>query len=153
MVVNTKCFGEVNITEDKIVTFEHGLFGFESFTKYTILYDNESETEQRISWLQSVEEPSLALPIISPLLVEENYSPSVAHELLESLDELNENNTVMFLVVTVPSDLTKMTANQKAPIIINADTRKGAQVIVDNPEYRVKYNIYEIFTKKEGAAC
>ena len=47
-----------------------------------------------------------------------------------------------------------MTANLKAPIVINADTRKGCQVIVENHDYKVKYPVYERFAKakqeKEG---
>ena len=36
-----------------------------------------------------------------------------------------------------------MSANLKAPLIINADTKKGCQIIAENPDYVVKYNIYE----------
>ena len=58
-----------------------------------------------------------------------------------------EENTAIFLTLTVPSDITKMTTNLKAPIIINADTKKGCQVIAENPEYVVKYNIYDVIQK------
>ena len=44
-----------------------------------------------------------------------------------------------------------MTANLKAQIIINADTRKGAQVVVENEEYEIKYRIYDILKGKKEA--
>lgn len=61
----------------------------------------------------------------------------------------------MLVVLTVPSDLTKMTANLKAPLVINTDTRKGCQIIVNNEEYQVRYNVYDYVQslKKEEGKC
>lgn len=105
------------------------MFGFEEYKKYTILYDSEKEGKANVSWFQSVEEPGLAFPVINPLVVKEDYNPVVEDELLKGLGEITEENIVILLLLTVPQDATQMTANLKAPIIINADTRKGAQVV------------------------
>lgn len=145
MVINTKCFGEVNIADEKIITFESGLLGFEEYKKFTILYDVESK-EDAISWLQSIDEPSLALPIISPMIVKPDYNPVVEDSLLESLGTITEENMAIFFIMTVPSDLTLMSANLKAPVLINADSKKGIQVIVENQDYPVKYKIHDLFT-------
>jgi len=56
----------------------------------------------------------------------------------------------VFCTVTVPEDLTKMTINLKAPIIVNADTLKGVQLIADNEDYAVKYPIYHILKERQG---
>jgi flagellar assembly factor FliW len=148
MLIKTRCFGEINLDENKIVTFESGLMGFEQYKKFTILYNVEDE-KSKISWLQSVDEPSLALPIITPGIVKEDYNPTVEDEVLKPLGELTEDNLVVFLILTVPSDIKKTTANLKAPIIINADTRKGCQIIVENSDYVVKYNVYEIMKERK----
>ena len=34
MLIKTKCFGEVDITEDKVITFEEGLMGFEEYKRF-----------------------------------------------------------------------------------------------------------------------
>lgn len=148
MVIQTKCFGEVDIADEKIITFDRGIPGFEEYKKYTILYDVESK-EDKISWLQSTEEPGLAFPIISPLLVKPDYNPVVEDTLLEPLGSINEENMAIFLIMTVPSDLTQMSVNLKAPIVINADLKKGLQVIVENADYPVKYKIYDLFAVKD----
>ena len=147
MLVNTRYFGEVDLDDDKILTFDEGLIGFESLKRFTLLYDNEGGTENPITWLQSLDEPAVALPVISPFCVMADYNPLVEDEVLLPLGELNEENTAIFLTLTVPSDLTKMTTNLKAPIVINAETKKGCQVIAENPEYVVKYNIYDVIQK------
>lgn len=143
MLVKTKYFGEVDLSEDKILNFEHGLMGFEQYKKYTILFDSEKEQENTIMWLQSVELQGLALPVINPLIVKPDYSPKVSDELLRPLGELNDENICMLLTMTVSSDVKKTTTNLKAPIIINSDTRMGCQIIAENADYEVKYNVYD----------
>lgn len=148
MLVKTKFFGEVDLPEEKILTFDRGIIGLPDYKRYTILYDCEKE-ETNISWLQSVEEPTLALPVIKPWLVKQDYNPTVEDELLNSLGELTEENLVILLTMTVPSNIKEMTVNLKAPIVINADTRKGTQIIVENQDYEVKYKVYGILSQKQ----
>ena len=150
MLVQTKFFGEIDLPEEKIVTLERGLIGLEQYKKYTILYDCEKE-EANISWFQSVEEPTLALPVIKPWLVKEDYDPVVEDELLTGLGDLTEENLVILLTMTVPEDIKQMSVNSMAPIIINADTRKGTQIVVENADYEVKYKIYDILQAKKEA--
>ncbi len=153
MLVKTKHFGEIDLTEDKILTFENGIMGFEDHKKYTILYDSSAETRPAVSWLQCCDIPELALPVVSPLVVKDDYNPIVEDELLKSLGNLTDDNLVILLTLTVPSDKTKMSVNLKAPIIINADNRMGAQVVAENPDYEIKFKIYEILkASKEGRA-
>lgn len=147
MLIQTKHFGEIDLDENKVITFENGILGFEDFKRYTILYDSETEERSPISWLQSLDEVTLALPVISPLIISPEYNPTVDDELIAPLGELTEENLVLFVTLTVPSDITKVTSNLKAPIIINSDTKKGCQVIAENPEYEVKHNVYTSFMK------
>lgn len=149
MLVRTKYFGDVDLSDDKIITFNDGIMGFEECKKYTIIYDLDSSDEPKISWLQSVDRKELALPIINPFVVDEAYNPIVEDEMLKPLGELTEENTIIFLALTVPKDVKKMSANMKAPFIINCDTRKGCQIIVENQDYQVKNFIYEKLQKQE----
>lgn len=153
MLIKTRYFGEIDLGEEKIITFENGLIGFEKYTTFTLLYDSDKKEETDLMWLQSIQEESLAFPVINPFNVKPDYNPAVEEELLSSLGELNDDNICVLLTVTVPSDIKKTAANLKAPLIINSDTRKGCQLIVDNKEYSVKYNLYEAMQeakKKRG---
>lgn len=147
MLVKTKYFGEIDLSEDKILEFENGIMGFEQYRKYTILYDNEEEKKGTIMWFQSVEEPALALPVINPLYIKKDYNPEVSEELLQPLGEINEENLCILLILTVPRNVKHTTANLKAPLIVNAETRKGCQAIAENADYEVKYNVYEAIQK------
>lgn len=150
MLIQTKYFGDIELGEDKIITFEQGLFGFEQYKKYTILYDVEAGEEHTFSWLQCAECKELALPVVNPLTIVDDYNPLINDELLSGLGDINDDNLVVLLTMTVPKDLTKMTSNLKAPIIINADTRQGAQIVVENQDYEIRYNVYDAIQRKKG---
>ena len=152
MKAETKWFGVIDIEDEKILTFDKGIIGFEDFKKYTIIFDSEDGDDASIMWLQSMDEPSLALPVMKPEYVYPKYDPIVEDEIVKALGKDVQNaNLLVLCTLTVPSDLTKMTCNLKAPVIINADTLKGVQVIADNDDYQVRYPIYDILSAaKEG---
>ncbi len=157
MLIKTKHFGEIDLDENKIIHFDGGILGFEEFKDYTILFDNEDGEQPNISWLQSIDEPSLSIPIVSPFLIKEDYNPEIEDEYLKSLDKLTDTNLIVMVSITVPSDVSKISANLKAPFIFNSDTRKGVQVIVENSDYEVKNYFYDkldsIKAKKGANVC
>ena len=89
------------------------------------------------------------MPVMDPLLVCPEYNPEVDDELLKNIGELQPDDTLILVTVTVPKDLTKMSVNLRGPIVINAAEKKATQVIVDGDEYPVKYPIYDLFNKKK----
>ena len=150
MIVSTKNFGEIEIEDDKIITFQGGIVGFPNLTSFALLHDEERGEAAGIHWLQSLEEPGFAMPVMDPLAVVPEYNPEVEDELLKPLGEVDPKNMLVMVTVTVPSDLTKMSVNLQGPLIINADTRKGCQVIVDGEQYKVKFPVYEILQAKKA---
>lgn len=151
MLVKTKHFGEIDLEESKVICFENGILGFEDYKKYTILFDEEGEDRPDISWLQSLDEAALAIPVVNPFLVKPDYDPKVEDELLKPLGEMSEENILVLVSITVPAQIELISANLRAPFVINSDTRKGAQVIVENADYEIKYRFYEqLMSNKEA---
>lgn len=152
MQVNTKLFGEIEIEEDKIICFENGIIGFPDCRRFTLIFDETEEGKHKnISWLQSLDEPAFALPVMNPLLVKEDYNPQVEHELLKTLGNLTTENTYVLVTVTVPGDIKKLSVNLKAPIIVNTDDLKAEQLIIDD-SLPVKYMIYDILQSRKEKA-
>lgn len=152
MKVNTRLFGEIEIEKEKIICFENGIIGFPDCKQFTLIFDETEDGERKnISWLQSLDEPSFALPVMDPLLVKDDYNPQVEYELLKGLGKLTEENTYVLVTVTVPSDIKKLSVNLKAPIVINVDELKAEQIIVEDG-FPVKYMIYDILQNKKKKA-
>ncbi len=139
MKINTRYFGEIEIGKEKIIHFENGLFGFEQYKDYTILFDVDSEEEPFFSWLQCVTAQDLAFPVVNPLKVQSDYDPIVEDELLTSLGDMGEDDLLVLLLATVPQDVKKTSVNMKAPLVINAGTRQGIQIVAENADYEIKH--------------
>ena len=153
MEVSTRLFGKIDIADEKIITLEKGIIGFPDLERFTLIFDKDKEDEggPGIMWFQSLDEPQFAMPVIIPNIVVPDYNPIVNDELLEPLGELTEKNLYVLVTISVPEDITKMTVNLKAPIIINTDLLAGAQIIVENEDALVRFPVYDILKKaKEG---
>lgn len=142
MKITTKIFGEIEINEEKVLHFSEGIIGFPDLNRFMLIHDIEDE-ESKISWLQSLDEPAFAMPVIDPLVVDMTYNPIVEDELLKSLGEIIEDEMVVLVTMTVPSDVKKTTVNLKAPIVINSSNLKACQIILEDDEYMVRYPVYD----------
>ncbi|MCI8844775.1 MAG: flagellar assembly protein FliW [Lachnospiraceae bacterium] len=149
MTLQTKVFGEVTIEEEKIITFPGGIIGFPDLTQFTLLHD-EDDGIATIHWLQSLQEPGFAMPVMDPLFVKEDYNPEIEDELLKVLGEWKQDELLVLVTVSVPPELEKMTVNLKGPIIINGANRKACQVIVEGDVYKVKFPIYDILQARKA---
>ena len=149
MEIKTRIFGDVTISDDKMISFPNGIVGFPDLKDFALIHDEEQGDQAGIRWMQSVQEPNFAMPVINPLVVKEDYDPMVDDELLSVIGK-GENILVM-TTITVPTDLSKMSVNLKAPFVINVDTRKAVQVVLED-DLPVKFYVYELLkARKENA--
>lgn len=149
MNINTKVFGEIIVDDEKIIHFPSGIIGFPELTDFALVHDEEKGIGA-IHWLQSVQEPGFAMPVMDPLIVCPDYNPEVDDELLKPVGEIDPEELLVLVTVTVPGDLTRMSVNLKGPIIINAAEKKACQVIIEGERYIVKFPIYDILNARKA---
>lgn len=149
MKVNTKIFGTIDIEDSKIINFPNGIVGYPALKQFTLIKDEE-KPDSLIMWLQSMDEGSFALPVMEPTSIIEDYNPTIDDEYLAPIGELKDEEVYALVTITVPSNVEEMTANLKAPVVINMATNKAVQIIVED-NYQVRQPIYDILVaKKEG---
>ncbi len=149
MEIKTRIFGDVTISDDKMISFPNGIVGFPDLKDFALIHDEEQGDQAGIRWMQSVQEPNFAMPVINPLVVKEDYDPMVDDELLSVIGK--GENILVLTTITVPTDLSKMSVNLKAPFVINVDTRKAVQVVLED-DLPVKFYVYELLkARKENA--
>ena len=146
MKKNTRLFGEIDIPDEKLIHFKDGIVGF-PFMKDFALINEDDKPDASIMWLQSMDEEQFALPVIDPYSIIPDYKPTVDDEMLKAIDYVDQIPYVL-VTLTVPPKIEELTANLKAPIVINMDNNKAVQVIVED-DYEVKYHIYDLLKKKE----
>ncbi|NUU99494.1 hypothetical protein XO12_04805 [Marinitoga sp. 1154] len=137
---NTK-FGELEISDDEIITFENGIPGFENLKEFYVYFSKDTFP---IQWLISLENPDITFPIIDPILVRADYSFELSKDLVEYLNINNPEDVKIFSIMTIPhGDPDNITVNLKAPIVISKVNNKGIQIILDNELYHLKHNVKE----------
>ena len=124
MKISTHHFGEVEYTEDLVINFNKGIFGFERLRKYLFIKtDNDL-----FYWLNSIEQPEIAFPLIGLRVVDDSYPEEKSHEAF-GIVKMNKN----------PLDVT---VNLKAPVYINQDDKSGYQKIIDDDKYAIDYKLF-----------
>ncbi len=126
--LKTSRFGELEVEQDKIVNFPEGLIGLPE-TKEFILIDHK---DTPIKWLQAIEDPDIAFIVISPDEISEGYNVDIDKK-VEKYLKLEDNDDLAVLV-TMRVDGDDVIANFQGPLLINASSRKGVQVVLENAE-------------------
>ena len=119
------------------------------FHQFTLIFDEEKQG--KIMWLQSLDEPQFAMPVVDPAGICADYNPTVNDELLTPLGQFSEESLFVLVTIRVPSDITRMTINLKGPIIINTDNLRGEQIIVED-EVQTRFPIYDILKSRKEKA-
>lgn len=141
MQLDTRHFGVIEIDGRDVVRFPDGLPGFENVREFVIL--DSSGGESPFKWLQSVDEPELAFAIVNPFSIKKDYNIEVKQEAVEDLGIESQADVAVYAIVVVPGDISRVSMNLKAPIIINTKNNKGSQVILDTDKYGVRHYIVD----------
>lgn len=150
MKADTRLFGPIEIEDGKIIEIGQGIIGFPDLKHFTLIFDSEREQKSAIHWLQSMDDGDIAMPVIVPGELIPDYRPTVNDEMLEGLGELTPENTYILVTVRIPENIEDISVNLKAPIVINTDSNKGSQVIVEN-DFEVRHKIYDLIRDRKEA--
>ena len=144
MIIDTLRFGELEVSEDQIFHFPMGILGFAASKSFVII---DLESQKPFKWMQSVDDPSTAFVLSDPLLIHSSYCAVVRRDDLEPLGEINENELVVSVIITISDRPEDMSANLCAPLIFNLVNRRGIQYVLNDRKYPVKYTIFQNDTK------
>ncbi len=147
MKVVTDRFGDFELEEKNKIVFHSGLPGFEDLREFIILKILDTKP---IYWLQSIENKYISLPVIIPFEIFEDYCIEIDENEAENLKIESQNDLLIMNVVVIPDDITKMTVNMVAPIIINAKAGIGKQMIIDARDLSVRQPVYSHILKVLG---
>jgi flagellar assembly factor FliW len=137
----TSRFGELEIDAELVIDIPDGLIGFERSKRFVVITPDQGGS---FRWFQSLDDGAIAFPIVEPWQFKADYAPTISDSDARMLGLSHDTPKLVFSVVTVPkSDPRAMTANLLAPLIINASTRRGRQVIVTDDHYTTRHSILE----------
>jgi flagellar assembly factor FliW len=148
--INTRDFGIVQVEEDAVYEFPDGIYGFEDDTRFAVF----SRPFEDISflYLQSVQNLVPCFLVFEPWDLYPDYRPNLSQEELEACQVESVEELIFLVIATVPSSIENLSINVKSPVVLNPKTKKARQVILQNPDYGVKYRPFQR-DGKAGPSC
>jgi flagellar assembly factor FliW len=140
VIVKTGRFGQLTIDDQDVITIPTGVLGFPEYTKFCLV---DAADDTLILWLQSLDNPEIAFAVLEPKVFRTEYAVRLSGAELRELKLENVNQSAVFSILTIPSDVTQMTANLKAPIVINLRERIAKQVVLQENEYSIKHLMFK----------
>jgi len=139
MKIKTSRFGEVTVADSAAISFPEGLVGFPDARTFVIFEGPEGTP---FKWLQSVDRPELAFVICDPLYFKGDYRVAVPNAELAELKLGGPGDAVISVILSIPPDPWRMTANLLGPVVFNAERRIGKQLVLSGTEYSTKHPVF-----------
>ncbi len=136
LVFPTVRFGEVTVAANTLLHFPRGMVGFPKAQRFVFLHDEG--VPGPVFWMQSVDDPALSFLVCEPMPFFPDYE--IELEAIEQtlLGIRNDDDALVCVILVVPEDPKKITANLRGPVVINTETRTGIQLVLAGDQYPVK---------------
>lgn len=129
MIIQGTRFGDIDYQAEDVIHLDEGLIGFPGLSEF-ILVDHKPDSPFR--WLQSVDEAPLAFLVTEPRQFVPDYNPLAS-----------KGAEIVFTTVAIPAGKAHdMTLNLAGPIMIDAASKRGRQVVLDDGSYTVKHRVF-----------
>ena len=138
MKIKTAYMGEIEIDQSSLMTFEHGIPGFEKEKEFALITIEDNDAFQV---LQSTQTEGLAFIVTNPYTITTNYNFELDEATVSALQIKEEKEVAVFTIVSLKETIEQSTLNLKAPIILNTTNKIAKQVILNNEEYAIRHLI------------
>jgi|ERR1700677_974037 len=139
-------FGAVEIAPEDVIEFPFGLIGLGGL-RYALLDRNPGTG---FLWLHAIDNPALALPVVSPHQFFSSFSLQIAPEDSERTGIEDASGAQLYVTVRATPDPLDITANLRAPLVIFEGY--GYQVINTNEDAPLQAPLFALPTESQIAS-
>ena len=145
MTFESSRFGTLEIQADEVIEFPAGLIGLGG-ARYALLSTDE---ESPFAWLQSIDDPDLALPITNPWLFFTQFAVEIDDADAERIGIDDPSRVDVWVTVRAAAELEGFSANLRAPILVF--NGRGHQVINGAKDAQVRAPLFRESTVEQAA--
>jgi flagellar assembly factor FliW len=135
ITIDSSRFGTLEIPQDSVIEFPQGLIGLGG-SRYAIV---PSGNDGAFSWLHSLDDPSLALPVANPWHFFADYAVELSDEESKGITA-DPSDVEVYVTVRAGSQLADFYANLRAPILVAEG--QGHQVINEAADAPVRAPLF-----------
>lgn len=146
MEIETKAMGRVSILEKQIINLSQGFYGFGQCHSFALI----DAKQKPFIWVQSMDKPELAFLAIDPFIFRPDYEIDIEDSLLAPLKIASPSDVLVFVLITIPTDGSPITANLQGPLIINRENNEAMQAILSDPRWQTKHDLVAETAARRG---
>jgi flagellar assembly factor FliW len=140
MTLSGTRFGDIEFNDDDIVHFPEGLIGFPNSREYVLLC---AKPGSPFRWLQSLDEPALAFLCTDPIHYVPDYAPTLSERHARDLGMTVDTARLVLCTAAIPKGKPEdMTLNLAGPIVVNAEVRRGRQIVLEDGAYTIRHRVF-----------
>ena len=140
MIVKTGRFGQIEVSSEEIISIPSGVLGFPEDHNFCLVDPGD---DTLILWLQSLSNPLLSFPVLEPKIFKPEYVVRLSAAELRELRLASIKDASVFTILTIPAVMSEMTANLKAPLVINVREKTAKQVVLQENDQPIKYPMFK----------
>ena len=148
---STKYFGQIEADPSALLSFPDGLFGFEEEKQFLLLPFEGSN--QNLLCFQSTATPTLAFVAMNPFSLKPDYRPILTQEELSLMGVQSSEELCYYVLCAVREPVGDSTVNLRCPIVVNPETQKAVQVILETGDYHMRHPLSEFRSGRENPVC
>jgi len=133
MKVRTLLFGDIEIGDEYKIEFVSPILGFEDEREFVLIREKD---DSPFFWLQSLKTPELAFLLADPFIFFPDYSINIE-------DSHIGEKIAIYVIVALNEDFKLSTANLIAPIVIDIESKKAFQIVLEDSPYTTRHYLFE----------
>ena len=149
MEIETTRFGQVDVEESQFLLFPEGLLGFGEIRRFALI---DHPGPLNLQWLQAIEVPELAFVVLDPILFKPDYFVQVRPDDLAKIQLEDIERGRVLVILVVPRDPQKITANLQGPLVINPEKGLALQIVLPHDRYSTQHPVFGEETEVERSA-
>lgn len=118
------------VTELPVIELVRPMPGFPDLSRFALVRLDDAGD---LCSLTSIEEPGVRFLVVPPGRFFPDYAPEIGDDVLADLEIGSEDDALLLVVLNAGASLAATTANLAAPVLVNPATRRGGQVVLDEP--------------------
>jgi flagellar assembly factor FliW len=139
MEIETSRFGTLTVDDNRVMTFPRGLLGFPNHSRFALIQTGQ---ENYFFWLQSADDPNLAFVVTDPSTFFKDYEVPLREETRADLNLADIHFAQVFVICNKIGDW--LTGNLLGPLVINAATRLGEQVVLTEKKWTTRQPLLKL---------
>src|SRR5688500_10543995 len=132
MTANTLRFGPLEVQDEDVLHFPSGLYGLPQSKRFCLL---PHDSAPGIQWLQSMDQPEIALMVTDPFPFFPDYELVVPDDVAETLQAHSAGDLLISVTLTADGAQNAVYANMMGPDVVNPSKGLAAQVAQDSSRY------------------